>query len=374
MKHRLARFWVAVGRRGWLLVFLVTACAPGTGVLGTGTPGGTPPAAISSPFFLTPTPGAAAVTPGAPTLFPATPQVIVATAVAGGPVGPGSTPAAGTPAPTSLAPTPLSPLPSGLGPTAARYQLSDRFSPIFFCDPDQYPVARPLEDAEVLRRFAAVEGNPEEYGAILKHLKLEGTPALTLQQKTAVYQEHKRLESIQLKPAAGEYAFALRSGEGRTGQLVEGTIGGSGAVKITRQDPTPLTCPICLAAGAQIDTPTGPRRVETLRPGMPVWTMDRRGERRQGVVLQVIARPLPGQALLANLVLADGRALVVSAGHPTADGRTVGRLSAGDSLDGARIAALELVPYEGATYDLLPSGETGSYWANGILLGSTLAR
>ena len=26
----------------------------------------------------------------------------------------------------------------------------------------------------------------------------------------------------------------------------------------------------------------------------------------------------------------------------------------------------------GATYDVLPSGETGFYWANGVLLGSTL--
>jgi hypothetical protein len=27
----------------------------------------------------------------------------------------------------------------------------------------------------------------------------------------------------------------------------------------------------------------------------------------------------------------------------------------------------------GATYDLLPSGETGLYWANGVLLKSTLS-
>jgi hypothetical protein len=37
------------------------------------------------------------------------------------------------------------------------------------------------------------------------------------------------------------------------------------------------------------------------------------------------------------------------------------------------VVFLEDVPYEGsATYDLLPSGDTGLYWADGILLGSTL--
>ncbi len=36
-----------------------------------------------------------------------------------------------------------------------------------------------------------------------------------------------------------------------------------------------------------------------------------------------------------------------------------------------RADALELD--EPATYDLLPSGGTGFYWANGVLLASTLA-
>jgi len=65
--------------------------------------------------------------------------------------------------------------------------------------------------------------------------------------------------------------------------------------------------------------------------------------------------------------------LSVSPGHPTADGRRVGDLETGDLLDGARLVGLEVVPYaHSATYDLLPSGDTGLYWADGILLGSTL--
>jgi hypothetical protein len=34
---------------------------------------------------------------------------------------------------------------------------------------------------------------------------------------------------------------------------------------------------------------------------------------------------------------------------------------------------MERLPYRGgATYDLLSSGDTGFYWANGILMGSSL--
>jgi len=51
----------------------------------------------------------------------------------------------------------------------------------------------------------------------------------------------------------------------------------------------------------------------------------------------------------------------------------------GDLYDGASVASAQLVPYGGdATYDILPSGDTGFYWANGlpakagVLLGSTL--
>ena len=52
----------------------------------------------------------------------------------------------------------------------------------------------------------------------------------------------------------------------------------------------------------------------------------------------------------------------------------LGDLKAGDVLDGARVMQSELVPYDQpATYDILPSGSTGFYWANGVLIGSTLA-
>jgi len=78
---------------------------------------------------------------------------------------------------------------------------------------------------------------------------------------------------------------------------------------------------------------------------------------------------------MVHLVLADGRELLASPGHRTADGRALGDLQKGDELDGSTITHWALVPYAGErTYDLLPAGPTGRYWANGILLSSTLSR
>jgi len=73
------------------------------------------------------------------------------------------------------------------------------------------------------------------------------------------------------------------------------------------------------------------------------------------------------------LVLADGRELWGSPGHPLADGRPVGQLRPGNLLDGVKILSTSRVLYgQPATYDLLPAGPTGMYWANGILMSSTL--
>jgi len=55
------------------------------------------------------------------------------------------------------------------------------------------------------------------------------------------------------------------------------------------------------------------------------------------------------------------------------DGHPIGKLRVGDILDGSRVLSVDLLAYPGyATYDLLPAGDTGFYWADGILIASTL--
>ncbi len=132
--------------------------------------------------------------------------------------------------------------------------------------------------------------------------------------------------------------------------------------------------PPCLSAGTVISTPDGDVSIIDLKPGMIVFTLDVNGN-RIATPLELVSRAsVPGDHTLCRLILDDGRELFVSPGHPTADGREAGDLSVGDMLDGALVVTAEKVQYDaGHTYDLLPSGETGSYFANGIPMGSTLS-
>jgi hypothetical protein len=82
---------------------------------------------------------------------------------------------------------------------------------------------------------------------------------------------------------------------------------------------------------------------------------------------------VPPTASIVHLMLSDGREVMVSAPHPTTDGRTIGDLAVGDMLDGACVVKAESIPDDQpAKYDLLPAGETGSYSANGIPMNSTI--
>jgi len=133
-------------------------------------------------------------------------------------------------------------------------------------------------------------------------------------------------------------------------------------------------CPICAAPDTPIATPSGERAIAELRVGDLVYSVD------EGAIVAVpIARigstPVVDHRVL-RLVLDGGAVLELSPGHPMADGRPLSALEAGGRLDELHTAlAIELVPYAYArTYDILPSSSTGSYFAAGALIGSTLAR
>jgi hypothetical protein len=98
------------------------------------------------------------------------------------------------------------------------------------------------------------------------------------------------------------------------------------------------------------------------------------GERVPGEILKLGNVNVPATHQIIHLILSDGRELWVSPGHPTADGQRLSDVKLNDTIDGARVILVERLLYRGGkTYDLLPSGETGFYWANGILMGSTLS-
>jgi hypothetical protein len=247
-----------------------------------------------------------------------------------------------------------------------------------YCDPDLYPVAfgTPLERARL--RLPAIRKAAATYRAILEHEGIDPSKALTDQDLIAINDDYKQIQALQLRRVDGGYRFDIlvqtNSGSEQN-QSVKGEVSYSGRVAIESRGPgRNLVCPICLAAGTRIDTPSGPIPVARIGVGTPVWTTDLRGARIQGVVLEVGHMAAPQGHEVVRLTLADGRTVTASPGHPTADGRLIDRLNRGDRLDGSVVVATVRIPYSGSqTYDLLPSGPTGAYFANGVLLGSTLA-
>ncbi len=260
-----------------------------------------------------------------------------------------------------------------LGATGLKYRLIDRFDPIFFCDPDFYPVGSEEGERQNARSWwNAADRSGDEVKTILVRLKF--ADAVGDQQILSAYREHKRLTAVGLEASGERFAFMLRSGSESSALQVAGTIARNGAIRVTDQRRTEASCPICLAAGTLIDTPDGQVDVRALRAGMLVWTVDERGRRVIGNVVRTAVRRLGAPALLLHVSLDDGRNLVASAAHPSAGGPLLGALDDGDILDGAVVSKIEIVPAgDGTTYDLLPSGPTGAYWANGILLRTTLA-
>ena len=132
-------------------------------------------------------------------------------------------------------------------------------------------------------------------------------------------------------------------------------------------------CPICLASDTIIDTPYGQISVKNMKIGSPIWTITSSGKRALGFVIKTSKTQVSLNHKMVKLILDDGRTFLVSPGHPTIDGRVVGDFVTGNLYDGALVISSDRSIYDdGFTYDILPSGETGFYFANKILLDSTL--
>ena len=253
-----------------------------------------------------------------------------------------------------------------------KYRLIDKIGPPLFCGP---PVVRMPSDGEAAQGVAALRSqDPASFDAIVRHEKLDATH-LTADDDRRILQQVQLLEAMRLQAEGQPFRFDYIAGRPSPEHVV-GTIDGHGAISLETHDPTAFPgrggCPICLAAGDRIATPNGEVPVAELRPGMLVWTID--AGRRVAAPISVVSHtPAPFGHRVIRVVLADGRAVVASPGHPTGDGRRIGELDPGDLLDGSRVMTMDLIPYVGDTWDLLPLSSTGQYWADGVLLGSTLA-
>ncbi len=259
-----------------------------------------------------------------------------------------------------------------------KFKVIDAVGVPLFCDPDYYPIAHQGgEESNADTYYPQIRADAELYAAIVAHEHL-ASGELDEAQKLTLYRAFKRLRALVLTQNSDSYTFEIRvqtKGPNTAVELVDGSVRVDGVVTITSRKSSGMPpCPICLAAGTLIATPSGAVRVTDLTPGMLVWTEAADGTRIAQPVAMVGSMEVPSGHVMVHLRLADGRELLVSPGHLTSDGRPLGSLGRGDALDGSTVTLWELVPYAGArTYDLLPAGPTGTYWANGILLSSTLA-
>jgi hypothetical protein len=143
-------------------------------------------------------------------------------------------------------------------------------------------------------------------------------------------------------------------------------------------DPVGGTCPkgcpecICASPDTPIATPEGARPIASLVPGDLVYSVAH-GRVAPVPILEIRRVPAHHHAV-ARLVMESGVVLEISGVHPTADGRRIGDLHPGDELDGVGVREATVIPYaHDATYDILPDSDTGTYFAGGLLIGSTLA-
>lgn len=129
----------------------------------------------------------------------------------------------------------------------------------------------------------------------------------------------------------------------------------------------------CLPGSTLIDTPQGQKLITEIQVGDSVWTADELGMRQQAIVIKTNKQPVPSTHQMLHIAFEDGRTLTASPNHPTFNYQLLDSLVVSEGYNNSFITKLEKLDYiEEFTYDILASGSTGNYWAEKVLIGSTL--
>lgn len=150
--------------------------------------------------------------------------------------------------------------------------------------------------------------------------------------------------------------------EGDPPNVVSGACGGDGG-----------PCHPCRCNGPEtpILTEDGEKPIRALRKHDRVLSLHQ--GRVQAVPILATQEVKVKHHSVARIQLQNGFVLEISGEHPTGDGRALFELFPGEKLGNATVESLTLVPYEGeSTFDILPDSDTGTYFAGGLWLGSTM--
>lgn len=127
--------------------------------------------------------------------------------------------------------------------------------------------------------------------------------------------------------------------------------------------------PICCSPHTMILTPKGQVDIENIKRGD--YVISDRGE--PAIVVKTSKVKVYNHKVV-EVKLNDGTVLEISPGHPIGPGSIkFGSLKPGYKLDGRIVESAKLIPYKYSyTHDILPYSLTGNYYANGVLIGSSL--
>lgn len=128
----------------------------------------------------------------------------------------------------------------------------------------------------------------------------------------------------------------------------------------------------CLPGSTTISTVNGNIPISKLGKDDYVWSMNKKGQKILVPIKFISHIHTNPYHEVTHLKLSDGRCLYASKRHPTVNG-CISELEYSGYYDGAKIESIQTIPYfNKTTYDLLPDSDTGFYWANNILIGSSL--
>lgn len=127
--------------------------------------------------------------------------------------------------------------------------------------------------------------------------------------------------------------------------------------------------PICCSPHTMILTSKGYKDIENIKVGE--YVISDNGE--PSYVIKTSKLRVYNHKIV-EVKLNDGTVLEISPGHPIGPRSiTFGALKPGFKLDKREVVSTMLVEYkEKYTYDILPNSLTGNYYANGVLIGSSL--
>src|SRR5216683_3233420 len=142
-----------------------------------------------------------------------------------------------------------------------KFKVIDAVGVPLFCDPDYYPIAHQGgEESNADTYYPQIRADAELYAAIVAHEHL-ASGELDEAQKLTLYRAFKRLRALVLTQNSDSYTFEIRvqtKGPNTAVELVDGSVRVDGVVTITSRKPSGMPpCPICLAAGTLIATPSG---------------------------------------------------------------------------------------------------------------------